>query len=74
MSKKKQLNLAIQYLKDRFSEASTWRGLILVFAALGMNIEPAHTEAFIFAGLLAAGAIGAAIPDKKQKKKDDNVE
>lgn len=53
------------YFLARLQEGSTWRGLALIAGVVGAKLEPAHTEAFIFAGLLISGIIGASFPDKK---------
>lgn len=55
------------YLVARFTEASTWRGLILVATGLGLKLAPEMQEAIVALGLVAAGAVGAAAPDKGGK-------
>lgn len=47
-----------------FSEASTWRGVILLFTALGINISPDQATSITSLGLAIAGALGAFLPDK----------
>lgn len=38
-------------------EASTWRGLIMILTAVGLQIEPAQQTAIIQAGLAIVGLI-----------------
>jgi hypothetical protein len=52
------------YIKDRFSESSTWRGLIAILTAFGVMLSPDQVEAIIAAGLFLAGAIGVGTADK----------
>lgn len=49
----------------RLKEASTWRGLILIATALGLNLAPAMQEAIVTAGIGLAGVAGAVLPDSK---------
>ena len=56
------------YLRARLLEPSTWRGLVLISAALGAVLTPEQQEAIVTAGLLIAGLIGAAFPDKHIKE------
>ena len=48
---------AINYLTEKLSQSSTWRGLIFVAVALGLKISPEHQEALIAAALSLTGAI-----------------
>jgi sulfur transfer protein SufE len=41
-----------------FSEASTWRGLVLIITALGVQLDPEQIDAIIAAGLALSGLIG----------------
>lgn len=41
-----------------FSEASTWRGIIYILMAFGLNIAPELQEAIVSAGLGVAGILG----------------
>ena len=52
------------YLISRALEPSTWRGLVLIASALGAALSPDQKEAIVTGGLLLAGLIGAAVPDK----------
>lgn len=49
-----------QYILDRLSEPSTWRGLTLLATALGVQIAPEMQEAIIAAGIAVAGLVGVA--------------
>jgi hypothetical protein len=40
-----------------FGEASTWRGIIMLLTAIGLQIEPAQQTAIIQAGLAIVGLI-----------------
>lgn len=53
------------FLLARASEASTWRGLIMLATAAGVVFSAAQAEAIIAAGLALAGLVGAFSPDKK---------
>lgn len=41
-----------------FSEASTWRGLVLIVTAFGIQLDPAQIDAIVTAGLAIHGLIG----------------
>ncbi len=49
----------------RLSEPSTWRGLILCAAGLGVSLAPDKLDAIVSVGMLAAGIIGAGTSDRK---------
>jgi len=49
----KILNIAVQ----RLGENSTWRGLILVITACGVQLEPALQEQIVASGLALVGLI-----------------
>ena len=53
-----------QYLLKRLREASTWRGLILVAASIGVPIAPELAEVIVAAGLGLAGLVGMLTPDQ----------
>lgn len=57
-----------QFLLARAQESATWRGLTLIVTAFGVNIAPEKQEAIITAGLLIAGLLGAAFPDKLTRR------
>jgi hypothetical protein len=56
-----------QYLVERFQEPSTWRGVILILTAGGVQIAPQMMEAIVSGGLFLAGLIGAGMADKRAK-------
>jgi hypothetical protein len=56
------------YILARLQEPSTWRGLVLIVSALGAALSPDQQEAIVTGGLLLAGIIGAAVPDKSSKE------
>lgn len=47
----------LNYLLDRLSESSTWRGGILFATAMGITIDPATSNAILAAGLGVIGLI-----------------
>ena len=51
------------YILARLKEASTWRGIVLLLTALGLQVAPEVQEAVISAGVAVAGAIGVFFPD-----------
>jgi len=55
----------LDYIKDRLSEASSWRGLIGILTAFGVMFSPEQIEAIIAAGLALAGCVGVFSKDKK---------
>lgn len=59
----------LDYLKTRFSEASTWRGIVAIITAAGVKLNPGQTEAIVAAGLALIGILGAFFPDKAAEKK-----
>lgn len=54
-----------EYLIARLSEASTWRGIIMLATAAGVVFSAQQAEAVIAAGLALAGLVGAFSPDKQ---------
>lgn len=58
------------FLIERFSEPSTWRGIVMVLTSLGIGLTPEHLESIMFTGLLITGALGAFTKDKVTKKED----
>lgn len=55
----------LAYIVARLQEPSTWRGLVLIATAVGAHLSDAQVSSIIEVGLLVAGFIGAALPDKK---------
>lgn len=47
-----------QYILDRAREPSSWRGLILFLAAIGVPVAPELADHIITVGLGVAGIIG----------------
>ena len=47
----------IKYIFARLAEVSTWRGVILIFTALGIHFSPGQAQAIISAGLAIVGVI-----------------
>lgn len=39
-------------------EASTWRGIIFILTAVGVQLDPAQQTAIITAGMALAGLVG----------------
>jgi len=56
---------AMQYLLDRLSETSTWRGITLLLTAFGVNIAPELQGHIITAGLGTVGIINVLRKEKK---------
>ena len=55
----------MKYVIERAKEPSTWRGLIMLLTAVGVNISPDMIEYIIGAGMGLAGIAGAVLPDTK---------
>lgn len=55
----------LDYIFDRLSEPSTWRGLFLVATAAGANVSPEQANAIMTIGLGGVGLIGAVTRDVK---------
>lgn len=53
------------YILARLSEASTWRGIIMLATAAGVVFSAQQAEAVIAAGLALAGLVGAFSADKQ---------
>lgn len=56
------------YLLTQLSEPSTWRGIILVLTGCGAMFSEELKEGIMAMGVLIAGLIGAAVPDKLKDK------
>lgn len=59
------------YLLDRLKEPSTWRGIILILSAGGVQIAPQLADAIISAGIGLAGVVGVVTADKKPVEKSE---
>jgi hypothetical protein len=55
----------ISYLIERLSENSTWRGIVMLLTAVGVQVDPAQSNAIIAAGLALIGLINVF---RKQSK------
>lgn len=55
----------IQYLLERAKEASTWRGVVLLATAAGVNVAPELANAVVTFGIGLAGLLGVITKDKK---------
>lgn len=54
-----------QFIINRLSEPSTWRGMILILTSVGVNIAPMMADAIIAAGVGVCGLIGVLTSDDK---------
>lgn len=57
----KQFGIAI-------NEPSTWRGVVYLLMALGINISPELQGAIVTAGLSVAAAIGIFVKDRAENE------
>ena len=57
------LETITEYHMKRFNQESTWRGIILVLTAFGVQIAPELIEAIIAVGLALVGAINISKND-----------
>lgn len=46
------------------TQPSTWRGIVWILAAIGVNLDPEQSQAIITAGMGLAGAIGVFTSSK----------
>lgn len=62
----------LKYILSRLSEASSWRGIIMLFAGTWATRHPEQVEAVIPIAIAIAGSVGVFLPDKKTiKTKND---
>lgn len=47
----------MNFLLERLSENSTWRGLVMLGTALGLQLDPSQANAIIAVGLSLVGLI-----------------
>ena len=47
----------MSYVLDRLTENSTWRGLVMLATALGVQLDPSQANAIIAGGLALVGLI-----------------
>lgn len=52
-----------------FGEASTWRGLIFILTAVGLQLDPEQQAAIISAGMAGAGLVGVFFKRKAPSAK-----
>ncbi len=57
-------SFVLGFVLKRLSEASTWRGIVLVLTSFGIVLEPELKEAIITLGLAIVGVIGVVTADK----------
>lgn len=57
----------INFLVERGSEPSTWRGITNILTAAGVVLSPEHLELIVAGGLFLSGLIGAATKDKSEQ-------
>ena len=57
----------LEYILDRLSENSTWRGLLLLATSVGIAIEPSQAAAITAAGLGVIGLINVFRKSKAEK-------
>lgn len=50
----------LNYLVEKFSQESTWRGLIAVMTSFGVMLGPDQANAIIAVGLFLIGTINVA--------------
>ena len=55
----------MDYILARLKEASTWRGIVALITAFGVNLSPEQTSAIVTAGLGLIGVIGVFFADSK---------
>jgi hypothetical protein len=55
----------MHYLIQRLSEQSTWRGLVLLLTAFGVQLEPELQNHIIAAGLSVVGIINVFRRERK---------
>jgi hypothetical protein len=46
----------LKYLQNRLQENTTWYAIFMVAAAYGFNLDPAKRDAFVYLGMIMAGA------------------
>jgi len=59
--------MKLDYVLDRLTEASTWRGIIAFLTGAGVTISPEQSEVIISLGLAIIGALGFLTKDKPKQ-------
>jgi len=59
-----------RFILNRLDERSTWRGLIMALASMGISLDPAQSEAIIAVALAVIGMLEAFLPDPSGKMRD----
>lgn len=54
------MNKYLDTFIERFSQESTWRGLVAILTGLGVVMDPARSESIIALGLFIIGTINVA--------------
>jgi hypothetical protein len=54
----------MNYIVNRLSEASTWRGIILILTSVGVGINPEMVAPITSVGVGVAGLVGVLFKDK----------
>jgi hypothetical protein len=47
----------MNFILERLTENSTWRGIVLLLTAVGVQVDPTQTNAIVAAGLALVGLI-----------------
>ena len=63
----------LSYLLARLSEASTWRGIVVLVTGLGVHLDSFDADKIVAAGLGIAGLIGIFFKDKTPAVADQSV-
>ena len=53
-----------KWILNRLKEPSTWRGLIAIATACGVQLAPDQINAIVAVGLALIGLVGTFTPDK----------
>ena len=56
----------LNYILDRLSESSTYRGAIFILGAAGVTVAPEKANAIVAAAMAVAGAINVFRKERKQ--------
>ena len=57
----------MDYLLNRFKEATTWQGLIAIVTGLGVSLSPEMSAAIVSLGVAAFGLISIFIKERGAK-------